>query len=101
MLTGFKDSTGSEFRVGDLVVNTMIMDLWMVGKYSDSPKFTDYEEKCPFFLCLYSDTDTLYIIDLNKTRGFLRGECQGCDLCEEYKTKISQKMQQDIPIQKL
>ncbi len=103
MLTGFKDATGSEFKVGDLVVNTKIMDVWIVGKYSDSPKTSEYEEDCPYYFCLLNDdVDAFCIVDINKTTGFLRGECEECEMCEKYRTSFYQRFQQEnLPVNKL
>ena len=101
MLTGFKDAKGREFRVGDLVVNTGFFDIWIVGKYSDSPKTAEYEGDCPFYLCLLNDLDSLYLLDINHARGFLRGECQGCEICDEYKTSFHKKFEGDIDVIKL
>lgn len=68
--TGYRDSEGEEFEVGDIVVNPFFGDYWVVGKYSENENLKQYEEECPYYLCQYGDPD-LYFMDLDEPTGFI------------------------------
>ena len=70
MLTGYKDPKGKEYKVGDIVLNPLWGDLWIVGKYSDSSKMEKYEKNCSFFFCLRGDPDN-YFMDITDTHAFI------------------------------
>ena len=68
--TGYKDSEGKEFEVGDIVFNPCFRDYWIVGKYSENEHIKKYEEECPYYLAQYGDPD-LYFMDLDEPAGFI------------------------------
>ena len=68
--TGYKDSEGEEFEVGDIVFNSCFRDYWIVGKYSENEYIKKYEEECPYYLAQYGDPD-LYFMDLDEPAGFI------------------------------
>ena len=84
MKTGYKDCQGKEYCVGDIALNTKFFDLWIVGKYSDSPIMKDYENNCPFYFCKDGDPDR-YFMDINIPTGFIK--LNKCDCYECYRIK--------------
>ena len=68
--TGYFDSNGKEYSIGDIVVNSFFGDYWIVGKYSENESIKNQEEDCPYYLAQYGDPD-LYFMDLDEPVGFI------------------------------
>ena len=85
--TGYRDSKGEEFEIGDIVFNPCFRDYWLVGKYSENEHIKKYEEDCPYYLCQYGDPD-LYFMDLNEPAGFIIEEKKGTKRYNEILAEI-------------
>lgn len=67
-LTGYKDSKGFEYKVGDIVYNPCFGDYWVVQKYTEQEK-EEYKPDCDYCLALNNDKDD-YFEDINVPQGF-------------------------------
>lgn len=67
-LTGYKDSKGIEYKVGDIVFNPCFGDYWVVQKYTEEEK-QKYQPECDYCLVLNNDKDD-YFEDIDVPQGF-------------------------------
>lgn len=67
-LTGYKDSKGNEYKVGDIVFNPTFGDYWVVQKYTEQEK-KDFDAECDYCLVLNNDKDD-YFEDIDVPQGF-------------------------------
>lgn len=67
--TGYKDSNGKEYMVGDIVFNPCFMDYWVVQKYTQE-EIEKYECTVPYCLVLWNDKGEMFE-DIDVPVGFL------------------------------
>ena len=67
--TGYFDMNGTEYEMGDLVVNTLFGDIWLVNKYTEEERAADPDLECEYCLRLWADPDYM-AIDLDEPEGF-------------------------------
>ena len=58
--TGYHDSNGKEYKVGDIVYNKYLQNYWVVKRFSDY-KDIHPRTSCKYFLLEYGINNTRYV----------------------------------------
>lgn len=67
--TGYKDSAGKEYMVGDIVFNPFFVDYWIVQKYTQQ-EIEEYGCETPYCLVLWNNKDEMFE-DIDVPEGFI------------------------------